>query len=88
MEITLKEKDFGFLMYVADRELALKQIREELGITKQEVQRIFDNLQEAGMIRSRKEGRERFVKLTKNGNYFREFYRRQSRRKNGPGRGN
>lgn len=82
MNITLRKNDFEFLRYLANRELALKQIGEELGITKWEVQRVFDNLQESGMVKSRKEGRERFVKITKNGIYFREFYLRQ-RRKNG-----
>jgi len=79
--IKLDEKDFEFLRYLADRELTLTQIREELGITKWDIQRVFDNLQKSGMIKSKKEGRERMVKITKNGEYFRDFYLRQKRRK-------
>jgi predicted transcriptional regulator len=82
MNITLKQKDFEFLTYLADRELTLTQISQELGITKWDVQRVFDNLQEAGMIKSKKKGRERLVKITKNGEYFRDFYLKQKRKKN------
>lgn len=77
MEIALKEKDFEFMKVLKRKEASLGNIREELGIKKSQTQKIFNNLNKRGMINSRKEGRERLVKLNNNGIYFLNFYLRQ-----------
>ena len=79
MEIALKEDDFEFMRILGKNELSLGKIREELGTEKSKTQKIFNNLNKRGMIDSRKEGRERLVKLNSNGRYFLAFYLRQLR---------
>ena len=65
-----------------NNEMALGEIGSKMRLEKYEIQRIFNNLQKADMIISRKEGRVRFVKLTKKGKYFNEFYKRQKKQGN------
>ena len=79
MEIVFKEKDFEFLKTLKNKELTLKEIGSKLKIQKQYIQRIFKNLEKSGMLESRKKGRNRFVKLNKNGRYFLNFYLRGKR---------
>ncbi len=80
MEIAFKKKDFEFMRILGKKELPLGKIGEELGTEKYETQRIFNNLDKRGMIYSRKEKRQRFVKLNNNGKYFLAFYLRNSER--------
>ena len=79
MEIVFKKKDFEFLKTLKNKELTLKEIGLKLGMIKQYTQGIFKNLEKSGMLESRKEGRNRFVKLNKNGRYFLNFYLRRKR---------
>ena len=76
IDLNLKERDFEFMVYLSYKELTLSQIKEKLGITKWEVQRIFNNLNKSGMLISRKEGRKRMVRLSRNGHYFNDWYQR------------
>ncbi len=76
IDLNLKKRDFEFMRYLAYKELTLSQIKDELKITKWEVQRIFNNLNESEMLISRKEGRKRLVRLSKNGYYFKSWYLR------------
>ena len=80
MKIAFKEKDFEFLKALKNKELTLKEIGLKLGMIKQYTQGIFKNLEKSGMLESRKEGRNRFVKLNKNGRYFLNFYLRKNER--------
>lgn len=75
--ISLRKKDFEFMRILGNREISLGKIGSKLRLDKYKIQRIFNNLEKADMIISRKEGRRRFVKLNKNGKYFNEFYKRQ-----------
>lgn len=81
-EIKLKKKDFEFMKTLNKDEMALGMIGSRMGLEKYEIQRIFNNLEKLGMLTSRKERRKRFVKLTKNGKYFNDFYKRQKKHGN------
>ena len=81
-EINLKKKDFEFMKILNNNEMALGEIGSKMRLEKYEIQRIFNNLQKADMIISRKEKRKRLVKITKKGKYFNEFYKRQKKQGN------
>lgn len=77
MMINLKEREFVFMKILGEKERSLGVIGSEMKLGKFVIQRIFNKLEESGMLDSRKDGRERLVKLNKNGKYFNEFYKRQ-----------
>ena len=77
MMINLKERDFVFMKILGEKELPLGVLGSKMGLHKFSIQRIFNKLEQSGLIDSRKDGRERLVKLNKNGKYFNEFYKKQ-----------
>lgn len=65
MEIKLKERDFVFMKILGEKELSLGVLGSKMGLNKFVMQRILDKLEKSELINSRKDGRERLVKLNK-----------------------
>ena len=80
MNLNLKKNDFEFMKILGDQKLILSQSSKKLVITQWMVQRIYNNLNECGMLKSKKKGRKRLVKLNKNGHYFNAWYQRNKMR--------
>ncbi len=68
-------KDFKFLRAIGKIPLTLKQIGEKEGMKKWECTRIANGLEGLGWIKTWKEGKFRYVKITFNG----EFWKRRAR---------
>lgn len=79
----LREIDFEFMKEVSQREKNLSQLRRNLNSRKNlkthlsVIQKILIKLENAGYVKSERRGRQRFVKITSDGEYFLNWYLRQ-----------
>ena len=77
----LRILDFEFLQGVSKKEKNLTQIKDDMdkgyfGMPLSTFQKILAKLENVGFVKSERRGRQRFVKITKDGKYFLSWYKK------------
>jgi len=80
----LRILDFEFMEEVLKKEKSLTQIKNDMdkghwGMPLAAFQKILTKLQSIGFVKSERRGRQRFVKITKDGRYFLNWYQKNKK---------
>ena len=83
----LREVDFEFMKEISQKEKNLGKLRRNINLRMNSkihlstIQKILIKLENVKYVKSERRGRERFVKITNDGEYFLKFYLKQRRLK-------